>query len=390
MNPGPLCGIKVLDFTTSLSGPLAAVILADLGADVIKVERAGAADRARITGTTCGDISAMFHMGNRGKRAIELDLRQAEERDVAMELAGSADLVVENFRPGVTTRLGIDYASLQAVNPNLIYVSLTGFGASGPYALRPAFDSIIQAYGGIAAVQGRTDAHGVPTLVNHAMVDKVAGMMAAQGALTALVARDRGAGGQYVEVSMLDVAAWFIWLDAAGSSTLTEAPSGQPEDATSGKRIQVHYQDGWGMLSLGHDDSFRSICEVFAVDLASYPHLMTAPGRDQHVADYETVIARIRAAAASLTRAEASERLDSAGSIFGEVLGVAELPANEQLLARELFVESAHPTAGRIVEPKLPITFSATPAPPPRPSPNVNEHGDEIRAEVRSRQRASG
>jgi crotonobetainyl-CoA:carnitine CoA-transferase CaiB-like acyl-CoA transferase len=144
------------------------------------------------------------------------------------------------------------------------------------------------------------------------------------------------------------------------------------------------------MLSLGHDDSFRSICEVFEVDLASYPHLTTAPGRDQHLADYETVIARIRAAAAALTRAEASERLDAAGSIFGEVLDVAELPANEQLVARELFVESTHPTAGRIVEPKLPIAFSATPPPPPRPSPSVNEHGDAIRAEVRSRQEASG
>ena len=157
------------------------MILADLGAEVIKVERAGAADRARITGTTSGDISAMFHMGNRGKRAIELDLRQAEERDVALQLARSADLVVENFRPGVTTRLGIDYASLRAVNPNLVYVSLTGFGASGPYAQRPAFDSIIQAYGGIASVQGRTDAQGVPALVNHAIVDKVAGIMAAPG-----------------------------------------------------------------------------------------------------------------------------------------------------------------------------------------------------------------
>ena len=108
---------------------------------------------------------------------------------------------------------------------------------------------------------------------------------------------------------MLDVAAWFIWLDAAGSSTLVDAPSGQPEDATSGKRIQVRYTDGWGILSLGHDDSFRSICEVFQVDLTSYPHLMTALERDQHVADYETVIARIRASAATLTRSEAGERL---------------------------------------------------------------------------------
>jgi crotonobetainyl-CoA:carnitine CoA-transferase CaiB-like acyl-CoA transferase len=390
MTPGPLCGIKVLDFTTSLSGPLGAVILADLGADVIKVERTGAADRARITGTTCGDISAMFHMGNRGKRAIELDLRLADELDVAIDLAREADLVIENFRPGVTTRLGIDFASLSAVNPNLIYVSLTGFGASGPYALRPAFDSIIQAYGGVAAVQGRADPQGIPTLVNHAIVDKVAGMMAAQGALTALLARDRGAGGQYVEVSMLDVAAWFIWLDAAGSSTLTDAPAGQPQDATTGKRIQVRYADGWGMLSLGHDDSFRSICGVFGVDVSGYPHLLTAPGRDRHSADYEEVIERIRAAAATMTRAEAGQRLGAAGSIFGEVLDVAELPANEQLSARGLFVESAHPAAGRIVEPKLPIVFSATPPPPPRPSPGVNEHGDEIRAEVRLRQAAGG
>lgn len=239
---GPLAGIRVLDITTSLSGPLAAGILADLGAQVIKIERPSAPDRARFVGTRQGDISAMFHMANRGKRSIALDLRDPADLRTARALAGRADVLVENFRPGVTRRLGIDYASLGAVNDRLVYVSISGFGATGPYAARPAFDSLLQAYGGISALQAGPG--GEPQLISHAVVDKVAGLVGAQSAMAALLARQQTGAGQHVDVSMFEVAAWFVYLDAAGSSTLPEAPGGLGDDATSGQRMTLRFTDG--------------------------------------------------------------------------------------------------------------------------------------------------
>jgi crotonobetainyl-CoA:carnitine CoA-transferase CaiB-like acyl-CoA transferase len=385
MSDGPLVGFSVLDFTTSLSGPLAAGILSDLGAEVIKVERPSDPDRARSVGTKLGDISAIFHMANRGKRSIALDLRDHADLQVAVELAREADVVVENLRPGVTERLGIDYDSLCAVNPTLVYVSINGFGSTGPYARRAAFDSLLQAYGGVAAVQGRVNAQGTPELVNQAVVDKLAGMIGAQSAMAALLARDRGAGGQRIDVSMMEVAAWFTYLDSAGSSTLLDAPTGQGDDATTGKRMVVRHSDGWGMLSLGHDDSFRSVCSVFGIDLVEHPELTSMAGRDRNSVAYQAVLDRIQGAAATMSRAEASEKLRQAGAMFGEVLEPADIPRNAQMIARGLFVESVHPTAGRIVEPRNPATYSVTQPPAPRPSPNVDQHSQAIRQRLEGR-----
>jgi len=384
---GPLHGIKVLDVTTSLSGPLAAGILADLGADVIKIERASAPDRARFAGTRQGDISAMFHMANRGKRSITLDLREPADVETAHALARDADVFVENFRVGVTKRLGIDYATLSALNERIIYVSVNGFGSTGPYADRPAFDSLLQAYGGIAALQAND--RGEPQLVGHAVVDKVTGMVGAQAALSALFARERGAGGQHIEVSMLEAAAWFSFLDTAGSTILPDAPRpAGSDDATSGKRITVRFADGWGMLSLGHDDSFRGTCEIFEVDLDGKQHLLTMQGRDADRLGYEAVLEEFRAKAASLPLTPTAHKLLAAGAMFAEVLEPAQIPDNEQAVARGLFIESRHPVAGRIVEPRFPAVYSGTQPGDPLPSPALGQHSDEVRSELTPRSHA--
>ena len=381
---GPLHGIKVLDVTTSLSGPLAAGILADLGADVIKIERRSDPDRARFVGSRQGDISAMFHMANRGKRSITLNLRDPADIEMAQALARDADVFVENFRAGVTERLGIDYATLSALNDQLVYVSINGFGSTGPYSDRPAFDSLLQAYGGIAALQA--DSSGEPQLVGHAIVDKITGMMGAQAALSALFARERGASGQHVDVSMLEVAVWFTFLDTAGSVILPDAPSSaRGDDATSGKRITLRFADGWGMLSLGHDNSFRGSCEVFEVDLNAKPQLLTMHGREADRRSYEEVLHQFRTRAASLPLAETGAKLLAAGAMFAEVLEPAQIPANEQAVARRLFVESQHPVAGRVVEPRLPAVYSKTQPGDPRPSSTLGQHNDEVRAELHGR-----
>jgi crotonobetainyl-CoA:carnitine CoA-transferase CaiB-like acyl-CoA transferase len=374
---GPLEGFDVLDFTTSLSGPLAAGVFADLGARVVKVERPSAPDRARAAGTRRGDISAMFHMANRGKRSVALDLRDPAGREIAHALARRADVVVENFRPGVTERLGIDHRTLSGLNDRLVYVSISGFGSSGPYARRPAFDSLLQAYGGLAALQA---GDGEPRPVGHAVVDKVAGLVAAQCALAALLARERGAGGQHVDVSMLEVAAWFVYLDAAGPSTLVDAPRDQDADATTGKRATLRFRDGWGMVSLGHDDGFRAVCDVLGVD--PDPRLATLAGREAHPDALDAALGKARAAAAGLSRADAGARLLAGGALYADVLDPAEIPANEQAVARGLFLESSHPVAGRVVEPRFPALFSATPPAAPGSSPALDEHGERIRAEM--------
>jgi crotonobetainyl-CoA:carnitine CoA-transferase CaiB-like acyl-CoA transferase len=380
---GPLTGFTVLDFTTSLSGPLAAGILADLGADVIKVERPCAPDRARSVGTRVGDISAMFHMANRGKRSVSLDLRDPADLAVAHDLARDVDVVVENFRPGVTGRIGIDYDTLAALNPDLVYLSISGFGPTGPYSRRAAFDSLLQAYGGFAALQGNGSATKTPALVDQAVVDKITGMVGAQSVTAALLARERGAGGQRIDVTMFEVAAWFVYLDAAGSSTLIDAPKGDGDDATTGKRIVIRYSDGWGLLSFGHDDSFRDICAVFGVDLEQYPVLTRMSGRDANPDVLAVVLAQIEAAAATMTRAEGSARLAAADAMYGEVLTPGEIPANEQMAARGLFVESVHPTAGRILEPRFAATFSVTEPGNPRPSATLGQHDAEVRAKAK-------
>jgi formyl-CoA transferase len=199
----------------------------------------------------------------------------------------------------------------------------------------------------------------------------------------ALLARERGGAGQHVEVSMLEVAAWFAFLDTAGSAILPEAPRpAGSDDATSGKRITLRFADGWGMLSLGHDTSFRGSCEVFGVDLNEKRHLLTMAGREADRHGYEAVLEQFRARAAGLQLAETAARLLAAEAMFAEVLEPSQIPANEQAIARRLFVESQHPLLGRVVEPRLPAVYSKTQPGGPRPSSALGQHNDEVRSEL--------
>ena len=188
--PGPLSGIRVLEFAIALTGPYAIALLADQGADVVKVERPGIGDIARWVGVAVNDMSAFYVVCNRGKRSIVLDLQQPQGVEIALRLATDVDVVVENFRPGVMDRLGLGYEHVRAVNPDVVYASLTGFGSEGPYRDRSAYDTVIQAYGGFAVNQADPE-NGLPVFLRQPAADKVTALVASQAITAALLARER-------------------------------------------------------------------------------------------------------------------------------------------------------------------------------------------------------
>src|SRR5262245_24469757 len=216
---GPLSGIRVLDLSIALAGPYATVLLADQGADVVKVERPGMGDLSRWIGVSVNNTSAFYVMCNRGKRSIALDLTQPAAARIVLRLAERSDVVVQNFRPGVIERLGFDYETIRRINPDVVYLSVSGFGSVGPYRHRSAYDTAIQAYAGFALNQA--DPHdGVPTFLRQTAVDKITALYASQAVTAALFARERGHGGQHLELSMADAAVSFLWTDSAGNEVL--------------------------------------------------------------------------------------------------------------------------------------------------------------------------
>ncbi|MET0143930.1 MAG: CoA transferase [Ilumatobacteraceae bacterium] len=332
----PLAGYRVVDFSSALAGPWAAGILAEQGADVVKIEQPGTGDVLRHTGPSHGGVSAFFHMANRGKRSIALDLRDPGDRETALLLVEGADVVVQNFRPGVADRLGVGYGALRARRADVILVSITGFGPTGPYAGRPAYDSVIQAAAGLASTQRSADDE--PQLGTHTIADKITSMAAAQAAVTALLARERGHGGQQVDVPMFDVAVAFTWTDCAGWPTLVDAGVVDGSAATQGRRC-VRFIDGWGAMTLGSSSARLGAGAVFgiATDL-----------------DPAAFMDGVRAVAATLPLRETADRLAAAGVPFAAVTSVDELVDDPQVVATDLLVVTHHPAAGALREPPPP------------------------------------
>src|SRR3954462_3549939 len=222
---GPMTGVRVVDCSIALTGPYAAALLADQGADVVKVERPGIGDIARWVGVMVNGMSSLFLVCNRGKRGIAVDLHEADGVDVVRRLAAECDVFIENFRPGVMEKLGLGYDALAAVNPNLVYTSLSGFGSTGPYRDRSVYDTVMQAYGGLAANQAADD--GTPVFLRQTAADKVTALYASQAITAALFARERGRGGQHLELSMMDSVVSFLWADSAGNEVLLESDHSQ-------------------------------------------------------------------------------------------------------------------------------------------------------------------
>jgi crotonobetainyl-CoA:carnitine CoA-transferase CaiB-like acyl-CoA transferase len=375
---GPLDGIKVLDLSIAATGPYAATMMADQGAEVVKVERLGIGDIARYVGVQIDGISALFQLCNRGKRSIAVDLGVDAGRDVVRALAADCDVVIQNWRPGVAERLGVGYEDLR--RDDLVYVSISGFGDLGPKADRAAYDTVIQAQAGMAHAQA-DPATGEPTFVRQVIADKVTALTAAQAVTAALLARERGHGGQHLRLSMLEAVVAFLWVDAAGNEVLRDGDGSQPGSFSAGAQ-PIAFEDGWGMVTPTSDADFFGMCRAFGVDGHDDPRLASPTLRQQNGALTREIVARCWAAAAAMTVAEASARLEAERVPYGILVSPADLAHDPQALALELLVDSDHPVAGAIRQPRHPTRFEATPARVGGPSPSLGQHTDELLAEA--------
>jgi len=383
--------IKVLDLSRVLAGPWSSQILADLGASVIKVERPGRGDDTRAWGPpflTAEDGSptregGYFLAANRGKRSITLDLQTAEGQAIVKKMAQEADVVIENYKVGTLARLGLDYASLAAINPRLIYCSVTGFGQTGPRSAEPAYDFLVQAMGGLMSVTGERDdlPGGGPQKVGVPIVDMVTGVYGAVGILAALAGRTQTGQGQHIDLAMLDVQVGllcnqgmnYLLSGRTPRRTGTAHPNIQPQRTFACK-------DGQIILVVGNDSQFAALCKVLGrSDLAQDPRFATNGQRVSHQTELDPVLDAILA---QQDRAHWLTRLADAGVPAGPINSVPEVFAEEQVRHREMLRYLPHPVAGQVPQIVSPLRFSNAPCNSMIAPPTLGQHTDEILAEL--------
>ncbi len=377
---GPLSGIRILDLSIALTGPYAAALLGDQGAEVVKVERPGIGDLARWVGVSVNGVSALYQACNRGKRCIAVDISTPEGAEVVRALAATCDVFIQNSRPGAMARAGLGWDDLSAGRDDLVYVSLSGFGAEGPYADHGAYDTVIQAYAGLATNQADPDV-GEPVFIRQTAADKITAMYAVQAVTAALLARERGAGGQHVELSMTDSVVSFLWADCGGNELLMDADGSMTSSFVQGSK-PFRFLDGWGIATPTSDADFHGMCDALGVDGHDDPRVATIGERRQHPEISRQFMARCHDAANGMTLAEASDRMQALKVPFAPVIAQADLPDDPHARAIGLFEESDHPVAGRLRQPRHPARFGATPATLGAPSPALGEHTDEILEEL--------
>jgi formyl-CoA transferase/CoA:oxalate CoA-transferase len=377
---GPLTGLRVLDLSRILSGPFATMILADLGADVVKLENPTGGDDTREWAPPYqGDQSAYFLSINRNKRGIAVDLKSGAGREIAVRLADGADVLVENFRPGAAARLGLGYPELSARNPRLVYASISGYGQTGPDADLPGYDAIAQALGGVVSVTGEST--GPPVRVGTPVADLGAAMWAAIGVLAALHARSTSGRGDWIDISLLDgQIAWLTYV-AGGYFASGEVP----RRYGSAHPTIVPYQalrtsDGYLMVAVGNDSLWQRFAPLIGLpELAADTRFATNPDRVVH---RDELIPLIETALASRPSADWAAELSRAGIPAGAINSVDKALAHPQVLARDMVLTTEHPTAGTLRMPGSPVRLSGHTATVRRPPPLLGEHTDEVLSEL--------
>jgi len=376
---GALAALRVLDLTQHLSGPYCAMLLADQGADVIKVEKPGKGDDAREMPPFVGGEGMPFMVWNRNKRSIVLDLKSAEGVADLRKLATTADVLIENFRPGTLERIGAGYAALEAINPRLIYCSISGFGQTGPYRTRGGFDLMIQAMSGLMSVNG--DPAGPPMRLPIAISDVAAGMYAAIGILSALAARGRTGKGQQVDVSLYESAMALGVYEAAHVFASGENPPrlGQAHRGSSPYQV-FRTRDGWLTIGGGSQELWKRVCEVLGCEeLIADPRFKDNASRVAHNAE---LVPLLQVRLERETAEHWAKALDARGVPVGPVVTHTEMFADPQTVAREMVVEVDHSSAGRVKTLGVPIKLSATPGGVRRPAPRLGEHTEEVLREI--------
>ncbi len=386
----PLHGIKVLELARVLAGPWAGQVLADLGADVIKIERPGSGDDTRawgppfVHGARGENLgAAYYHAINRNKRSVAADLRKPEDLELVRALAREADVLIENFKLGDLNEHGLDYASLRGKNPRLIYCSITGFGQTGPYAHRAGYDLIVQGMGGIMDLTGEPD--GEPMRTGVAYADVFTGVYAAAAIEAALIARAKSGEGQYIDLSLLDVQ-----VSVLANQALNYLVSGTPPKRMGNAHVNVvPYQvfptaDGHMIIAVGNDGQFRQACAVLGLGgFPDDPRFRTNGDRNRN---RKELIPALAARTQAWKKADLLAALEKVGVPAGPIQDLAEVFADPQVVARKMRVDLAETSAGGVSIPgvRSPITMSATPLRYEHPSPRLGEHTEEVRAAVKA------
>lgn len=384
---GALSHIRVLDLSRVLAGPWCSQNLADLGAEVIKVERPGIGDDTRHWGPPFvkdaqGQDTAestYFVCINRNKRSITVNLSKPEGQEIIRQLVLESDVLIENYKVGDLAKYGLDYASLRQIKPNLIYCSITGFGQTGPYAHRPGYDYIVQGMGGFMSVTGEADGFpgGSPQKAGVAIADLFTGMYSSSAILAAVIHRDRTGEGQMIDIALLDTQVAMMANVASAYLSTDEVPRRWGNTSP----IVVPYQtfptsDGWMIVAVGNDSQFRHFVKVGGEEhLADNPRFSENPLRVQHRAE---LVPLLEAMTRKKTKAQWISLLDEIGVPCGPINNMKEVFANEQVQARKLAISVPHDTAGTMKLVASPIRMSATPTEIRMAPPTLGQHTNEI------------
>jgi len=377
---GPLAGIKVIEFAHIMAGPVCGLMLADMGADVIKVEKYPDGDDTRRTLQPNVDgESASFLMMNRNKRGIALNLKSEAGRDIACKLLADADVAVENYRKGTMERLGLGYDDVRAFNPGIVYAELSGFGRTGPYAERAGFDLIAQGMSGIMSVTGEGPGRP-PTKCGAPLSDITAGILAAMGVLGAVVHRERTGEGQRVDTSLYEAAITHTYWQSA----MTFATGISPGALGSAHPLSAPYQafeaaDGWITIGAANQSSWLRLLEAIErPELQDDPRFADDTAR---MANIEDLVAMLTDILRKRSAGEWLERMERAGVPAGPVLDIAGMQADPQTLARGMVTEVPHTRVGPVKTLGHPVHYSATPAAITRGAPLLGEHTVEVLTE---------
>jgi crotonobetainyl-CoA:carnitine CoA-transferase CaiB-like acyl-CoA transferase len=375
--PGPLEGIIVVEACQMVAGPMAAMLCADLGAEVVKVEQPKGGDRMRLLGHRVGSVGALWAGVNRGKRSLVVDLQRPAGVAALRDLVASSDVFIQNFRPGVAARLGIDEDELRAVNPDIIYVSVSGFGESGPYIDQKSYDYVIQMLSGMAALQG---GDGPPQLIRNIVIDKVTAMTATQSILAALLARERGSGGQHIRLSMIDTALAFLWPDGMMQHSLLDTDRVTPGPHMADGYVVRPTRDSYLAMIPTSNSQWPGLCAALGrPEWLTDPRFATLPDREANAEVLSDLITVEVAGHEGRALVEALQSHDVPCALSNPV---HEVHLDPQVQNNGTLVEHDRPWLGRVREPRPPAHFSVTPTALGRHAPKLDEHTDEILAEL--------
>ncbi len=375
--PGPLDGYRVIDVTQMISGPVATMILGDQGADVIKVEPPGRGDLTRMLGGGARPMSPIFATSNRNKRGMVLDLKQLRGVEILKQLVAGADVFVQNFRPGAAERMGIGEEALRAVKPDLVYVSISGFGETGPYAQKRVYDPVIQALSGLADIQGGSGKR--PRMLRLIVPDKVTALTAAQAMTAALLARERTGKGQHVRLAMLDAVIHFLWPEGMARHTYLGRDVGVSRP-TEVRDLVFETKDGFITAGAVADVEWHGLARALGhPEWLEDERFKTPAGRVKHADKRLEMTAEVLATG---TSEQWLKILDEHQVPCAPVMRREDLVDHPQVIANELIVEADYPLTGRMQQARPPVRFDVTPAEIRRPAPGFGEHNDEVLEEL--------